>query len=159
MEEGHIGSNLPPRWGDLEFLRILDLNFQKLVGPIPDTYYDLTRLNQLDLNDNDLTGSVSEEIGNLEDLQFFEVGNNNLGGPFPQSLGDLSSLSKWVTFVQHIVPSCGIVICHLAPILYLTLAIFCNHSCSRHWNGSKRFLWPSSLHVCKQQHNTNIFSR
>jgi hypothetical protein len=127
MEDGTIDGQLPSEWGELEFLRILDLNFQQLDGPIPDTYYDLTKLNQLDLNDNELTGSVSENIGNLENLQFFEVGNNNLGGLFPQSLGELSSLCKWVTFVRHIVLCCGIVICHLAPILYLTLVLPCNH--------------------------------
>jgi len=58
-------------------LQLINLGFNRLSGPMPDSLGTLNNLDTLFLNQNRLTGSIPLSFSNL-DLDFFFVSANNL---------------------------------------------------------------------------------
>ena len=94
LEQGNIAGPIPPGYGDLDRLLILDMDFNDLTGEIPEELYGLNSLQQLDLNDNDITGTISPSIGDLDFLTFFQVDHNALSGTVPSEMGRLDNLRE-----------------------------------------------------------------
>lgn len=75
----------------------LNLNSNKLEGPMPDNITNLTELVRLNLNDNRLTiGNTTDSLPNgwskMQKLEVLNLSSNILGGPVNAELGTLSSL-------------------------------------------------------------------
>ncbi|CAM9556476.1 unnamed protein product [Ectocarpus sp. 6 AP-2014] len=78
--------------GKLGALKILDLSFNKLDGPIPPELGKLTALVELLLWGNQLSGHIPSELGKLGALQHLELWSNKLSGHIPTELGELAAL-------------------------------------------------------------------
>ena len=68
----------------------LQLNFNRLAGPIPPEFGNLTRLQELVLSNNRITDLT--EIRNLAELLILRIHGNQHGGPIPTELGSLAAL-------------------------------------------------------------------
>ncbi|KAL7241624.1 hypothetical protein ACSBR1_014260 [Camellia fascicularis] len=54
----------------------------------------LQYVNIIDLSRNNLIGSIPKKIGNIRSLETLDLSNNNLSGPIPQSISSLTFLSQ-----------------------------------------------------------------
>ncbi|KAH6831750.1 hypothetical protein C2S53_008369 [Perilla frutescens var. hirtella] len=70
----------------------LDLSFNQLDGPIPNSFGKLINLEILGLSSNMFGHEIPNSLGNLSHLQSLALSNNQLTGPVPESLGQLSKL-------------------------------------------------------------------
>lgn len=73
-------------------LRILQLEYNSLVGKIPDNLSNLQELEVLDVGSNQLSGGIPLSLGSLSKLTYLGLYLNNLSADVPASLGNLSSL-------------------------------------------------------------------
>eukprot|EP00752_Nemacystus_decipiens_P006448 g5808.t1 len=74
-------------------VRCLDLNNNRVRGPIPEALGALSNLTALYLTNNQLTGPIPEALGALSNLTALDLGGNQLTGPIPEALGALSNLT------------------------------------------------------------------
>ncbi|XP_031121105.1 putative receptor-like protein kinase At3g47110 [Ipomoea triloba] len=124
---GLVGT-ISPHIGNLTFLRVLDLNSNKLYGEIPGEIGGLFRLRSLDLSVNALTGELvalnlsnclqlrglyffenglqgklpTAFLANLKKLQELSLGRNRLTGGIPPTFGNLSSLRQLSLEMNHL---------------------------------------------------------
>ncbi|KAK9186601.1 hypothetical protein WN944_017989 [Citrus x changshan-huyou] len=75
-----------------ETLRVIDLNFNDLVGEIPAT----SKLTYLSLFSNNLHGIIPPSLGNLSFLTLLSLGTNNLEGDIPDSIASFSNASRMI---------------------------------------------------------------
>ena len=85
-------SEIPPRFGDLDELRYLDLEYSELFGKIPPELGNLKNLQYLSLQGNNLSGRIPPELGNLTKLTNLNLKFNNLSGDIPAELGNIPNL-------------------------------------------------------------------
>jgi PKD repeat protein/Leucine-rich repeat (LRR) protein len=71
-------SGIPSELARLSTLRELKLDYNKLIGPIPDVW-TCSGLGILLLNDNKLINGIPTALGNLINLKYFILSNNRLG--------------------------------------------------------------------------------
>nr|GLL33286.1 probable LRR receptor-like serine/threonine-protein kinase At3g47570 [Ipomoea trifida] len=124
---GLVGT-ISPHIGNLTFLRVLDLNSNKLYGEIPGEIGGLFRLRSLDLSVNALSGELVALnlsnclqlrglyffenglqgklpitfLDNLKKLQELSLGRNRLIGGIPPTFGNLSSLRQLSLEMNHL---------------------------------------------------------
>ncbi|KAL8031976.1 hypothetical protein ABFX02_13G063500 [Erythranthe guttata] len=72
----NIIGELPSYLGGMKTLKVLDLSFNKLSGPIPDTYIDLANTDYIYLTGNSLSGPLPEWM--MKDGDRIDVSYNNL---------------------------------------------------------------------------------
>lgn len=94
LRRAGLSGTIPPEWGDLEMLEVLDLAVNGLVGRIPSALGKLIMLKRLDLSSNDLSGGISPSLGKLTMLETLDLSRNNLGGPIPPEFGNLTVLER-----------------------------------------------------------------
>lgn len=70
----------------------LRLEWNNLIGPIPDELYDLKGLTTILAHGNQLSGSISPEIGGFSELVTLHLADNGLTGALPPELGNLDNL-------------------------------------------------------------------
>lgn len=78
----------------LTSLRVLDLRFSSVTGPIPDSLGNLIELSALHLSNNRLTGGMPSTLGQLMQLSVLDLAGNSLIGQIPSEFGLISSLSR-----------------------------------------------------------------
>ncbi|CAL5022623.1 unnamed protein product [Urochloa decumbens] len=124
--------NLSGRLDGLDFVALprlvhLDLNDNKLSGPIPPSIGTLGELTKLDLSSNSISGPIPPSIGNLTGLTYLDLSQNYqfLNGHLPSTLGMLHNLEKLDlcrnSFTGPVPPSLG----------NLTLLDFIGLSCNK----------------------------
>ncbi len=89
-----LRGTVPPRLGDLTFLRTLDLSSNGFAGPIPRELGQLLALTRLKLSINRLTGSIPPQLARASNLTYLDLGRNQLTGPIPSELGQLTYLTE-----------------------------------------------------------------
>ncbi|KAL6614963.1 hypothetical protein ACP70R_037233 [Stipagrostis hirtigluma subsp. patula] len=95
-----LGSNsltgrIPAQLGRLERLQVLNLSVNSLEGNIPSALGRCTQLTKLNLNNNYLHGEIpGEAISSLQNLVYLNLLHNDLSGEIPPSLGNLSSIQQ-----------------------------------------------------------------
>jgi len=89
---GLVGSILPDVPRALNDVISLDLGYNSLTGPIPDSVYSMTFLRQLYLGGNDISGQIPSSIGELKQLEDLYLQENRLSGQIPQEIGLLTQL-------------------------------------------------------------------
>lgn len=94
LEQGNIGGNIPESIGNLPLL-IVDFDYNKFTGPIPQSLYNVRSLQQLDLNDNQMTGTISSNVANWNRMTFLQLNNNSFNGNIPPQVGSLNRLSEY----------------------------------------------------------------
>eukprot|EP00249_Psilotum_nudum_P035170 c55291_g1_i1 orf=84-602(+) len=78
-----IKGTLWKQMGNLKFLRFLNLQGNRLSGPLIYELSQLYVLQVLDLSNNELTGEVPEDFGYLKYLTTLKLAGNKLEGGFP----------------------------------------------------------------------------
>ena len=87
-EPGGLTGAIPPEFGQLAGLRVLDLSGNALSGWIPWELGNLANLQTLNLSNNRLTGSIPAELTNLARLGELFLDSNRLTGSVPRGLWD-----------------------------------------------------------------------
>ncbi len=93
-----LRGSLPPEIGTLESLtefRNVSPMFSPgtFTGPIPPEFGNLANLEVVDFSGNELSGSLPPELGNLRSLRSFNVQGNGLRGTLPAEFGNLGNLT------------------------------------------------------------------
>ena len=79
-------------WNSLSELRVLELDQNRLSGPIPWSVSWLRNLQRLSLAGNRFSGTIPPVLGRLEALEVLDLGHNELRGIIPPALGQLQAL-------------------------------------------------------------------
>ncbi|KAL1085059.1 hypothetical protein V6Z11_D08G024100 [Gossypium hirsutum] len=88
-----ISGGVPSWLFTLPSLPLLDLRYNKLVGPI-DRIQKPSSIQEVDLSYNNIGGPIPDSIFNLVNLTRLDLSSNNLSGPIPGSIFDLVNLSS-----------------------------------------------------------------
>ncbi len=97
LNHNRLTGPIPAQLGDLAGLTQLHLNSNQLSGPVPPELARLTGLARLALFDNRLTGPVPSAFGELVELVYLDFDRNRMSGPLPEELGNLVNLtSLWL---------------------------------------------------------------
>jgi len=80
----------------LSNLKELNLNENKLTGPIPTSLSGLTNLESLELYDNKLSGEIPSDLGQITSLKGLWLNNNFLTGGLPAQVAALPNLENFV---------------------------------------------------------------
>ncbi|XP_078151042.1 receptor kinase-like protein Xa21 isoform X2 [Carex rostrata] len=83
---------IPPQFGFLELLEVLDLSTNNLTKSIPSTLGNLTHLVSLHLDGNNLDGFIPPSLGQLKALEHLVLASNYLSGKIPHSIYNLSAM-------------------------------------------------------------------
>nr|KYP37606.1 putative LRR receptor-like serine/threonine-protein kinase At3g47570 family [Cajanus cajan] len=100
MASNHLEGTVPPGLGNLPFLRMYNIGYNRIVSSgvrgldFITSLTNSTKLNFLAIDGNMLEGVIPETIGNLsKDLSKLYMGENRFNGSIPSSIGRLSGLS------------------------------------------------------------------
>ncbi|XP_010520745.1 PREDICTED: putative receptor-like protein kinase At3g47110 [Tarenaya hassleriana] len=83
---------ISPSIGNLSFLTSLQLQRNRLYGPIPEEIANLFRLRNLNLSSNSLEGSLPSNTSKLVELKVLDLTSNKISGPIPVNIGYLTKL-------------------------------------------------------------------
>ena len=89
-----LTGRIPPVFGDLSRLQVLNLSSNALIGAIPPELSRLDELTELQLTGNDLTGTIPPEFGDLANLEILSFHGNELSGSIPKELGNLRKMNR-----------------------------------------------------------------
>jgi Leucine-rich repeat (LRR) protein len=94
LKTNHISRSIPTSIGNLHSLEVIDLSYNNLSGPIPESISgkNLPVLQILHLNDNRLSSSIPESLGSIKSLIELKLSHNLFSGPIPKQLSALSQL-------------------------------------------------------------------
>ncbi|XP_050220232.1 probable LRR receptor-like serine/threonine-protein kinase At3g47570 [Mercurialis annua] len=84
---------IPFSIGNLQNIRILVLEDNRLSGQIPSSIGNLSNLYQISIAQNKLEGNIPVSITNCQNLQYLDISDNNLNGTIPDDIFRISSLS------------------------------------------------------------------
>ncbi|KAL7155498.1 hypothetical protein ABFS83_03G078500 [Erythranthe nasuta] len=84
---------IPPEFGSISSLQLLDLGMCNLTGEIPATLGNLKHLHTLFLQVNNLTGQIPAELSGSTSLMSLDLSINNLSGEIPASFSELKNLT------------------------------------------------------------------
>lgn len=100
LEEIYMGFNsLSDSFSNASFnklsnLRILDMNNNKLSGPLPDALWALENLEVVNFHFNALDGHINiKQLAEQHPIKYLDVSENFLGGGLPSSLNQLKQLT------------------------------------------------------------------
>ncbi|XP_039022463.1 receptor-like protein EIX2 [Hibiscus syriacus] len=85
---------IPDYFGNMSFLKVIDLSFNSLNSSIPNSLYSLNHLQSLGFTGSYFQGEISNAIGNLSSLIHLDMSDNQLQGKVSASLGDLCKLKE-----------------------------------------------------------------
>ncbi|KAL2241951.1 receptor protein kinase CLAVATA1-like [Sesamum indicum] len=84
---------IPPEFGSISTLRLLDLGMCNLTGEIPASLGNLKHLHSLFLQVNNLTGEIPSELSGLVSLMSLDLSINYLSGEIPAKFAELKNLT------------------------------------------------------------------
>ncbi|XP_020581339.1 phytosulfokine receptor 1 [Phalaenopsis equestris] len=92
LSNNELVGPIPPEFGSLKLLLVLDLHKNNLSGSMPEELSGMASLEKLDFSYNHLTGNIPAALTKLNFLSNFDVSFNNLVGPIPSG-GQFSTFS------------------------------------------------------------------
>jgi len=95
-KKGLVGSILEDVPRALDSLVQLDLSYNMLTGPIPNSIGSLVNATKIFLGGNQLTSSMPSSLGGLHFLESLYLQENILTGAIPTEIGQLKKLCKYV---------------------------------------------------------------
>ncbi|TXG66678.1 hypothetical protein EZV62_007953 [Acer yangbiense] len=91
-----LATTIPEEFGNLTFLRELDMNRNLINGSIPMFFSQLKNLTSLSFQGNGLSGSIPWEIGEIATLEELVLDDNQLQGSLHKNFGKLSNLRRFL---------------------------------------------------------------
>ncbi|CAA0841161.1 Receptor protein kinase CLAVATA1 [Striga hermonthica] len=88
----NLSGEIPARLGNLKHLHSLFLQINNLTGQLPAELSGMTNLMSLDISVNGLTGEIPETFSNLKNLTLLNLFHNKFQGPVPSFFGELPNL-------------------------------------------------------------------
>ncbi|XP_034906212.1 uncharacterized protein [Populus alba] len=85
---------IPPEFGNLVMIKVLNFSHNSLTGPIPPTFSNLKEIESLDLSYNKLDGEIPTQLTELFSLEFFSVAHNNLSGKTPARVAQFATFEE-----------------------------------------------------------------
>ncbi|KAH1031114.1 hypothetical protein J1N35_043288 [Gossypium stocksii] len=76
----------------LQYLKGIDVSYNRLTGKIPIQMTRLKGIRSLNVSNNLLTGQIPSSLGNMTFLESLDLSHNNLSGVLPHALVGLASL-------------------------------------------------------------------
>ena len=113
---------IPPQFGNLSSLEVLNLRENQLTGEIPAELGKLSSLEMLGLRENQLTGEIPAELSKLSGLEVLFLIENRLTGEIPAELGKLSSLEVLGLRENQLTGEIPAELGKLSNLRYMTLA-------------------------------------
>ncbi|KFK35729.1 hypothetical protein AALP_AA4G029100 [Arabis alpina] len=92
---------IPPEFGNLTQLRVIDLSRSSLTGTIPTTLSRIP-LAILSVTGNRLSGPVPSYLADITTLTDINLESNSFTGPLPSNLGNLRSLNRLLLSANNI---------------------------------------------------------
>ncbi|XP_052199060.1 receptor-like protein 56 isoform X2 [Diospyros lotus] len=89
-----LAGHIPPKIGNLNKIKALNLSHNNLIGGIPITFSKLQNIESLDLSHNNLNGNIPSQLTNLCSLGTFNVSYNNLSGRIPQATNQFGTFDS-----------------------------------------------------------------
>ncbi|CBI30405.3 unnamed protein product, partial [Vitis vinifera] len=90
---GHRHQRIPANLSRCSNLVVrMQLHYNNLTGPVPDSLGNLTSIKSLSFAVNHLEGSIPQALGQLQTLEFMGLGMNGFSGIIPSSVYNMSSL-------------------------------------------------------------------
>lgn len=83
LSDNFLSGSIPPQFGRLRNVHVLELGWNNLSGIIPDELSAMEKLETLDLSHNGLTGEIPPSLIRLSFLSSFSVAYNKLVGRIP----------------------------------------------------------------------------
>ncbi|XP_050284164.1 receptor-like protein 15 isoform X2 [Quercus robur] len=120
MSNNEFQGSIPSSFGNLVFLRCLDLSGNNFSGTVPiQGWY---QLELLILSNNSFNGPIFPTNFNLTKLQFLHLDNNHFSGMLPTWMGNMSSLMQIVIAKNHFEGPIPIELCKLLSLTFLDLS-------------------------------------
>jgi hypothetical protein len=87
---------LPPEYGEMNHLRIIEVYNNTLTGTIPDTWWDKSAtLTMMNVGYNELSGSMpGNRLGDMSMMRSFFINGNRFTGTIPTEVGRMTELGK-----------------------------------------------------------------
>eukprot|EP01034_Spumella_vulgaris_P038899 gene38899-48031_t len=161
-------SPIPPDLGiHWSGLRVLNIKYNAMTGPIPDSFLRWFQLEILFLGDNHFTGTV-ENLMNMTAAYYMDFPENSLTGTFPASISNLAkNLMTLETLENHFTGTLPESIGMMTTLTYLSLdhneftgavplALF---DCFNLWwlyMDNNRFTGPNPLEIAFSTFGTNL---
>lgn len=92
LSDNDLTGALPWQLGNLTNLKRLDLRWNAIAGPIPESLSELHQLEGLLLTGNALRGEIPWSFSRLDSLKRLDLSHNQLTGSIPKELAELPSL-------------------------------------------------------------------
>jgi len=101
---------------------VLNLQAQRLAGPITHSMGNLTYLTGINLN-NSIYGEIPQELGRLQRLQHLILSFNSIGGSLPTNLSHCTQLSVLEVVANNLVGQIPEQFSSLSKLVYLNLGM------------------------------------
>ncbi|XP_057506610.1 probable LRR receptor-like serine/threonine-protein kinase At3g47570 [Actinidia eriantha] len=101
---------------------VIDLDHQKLAGPISPHIGNLSFLRELRLHNNSLSHQIPPEVGRLQRLQIFHLGNNSFSGEIPPNISACTNLVSLKLFGNRLVGKISVELGSLFKLKQLNIA-------------------------------------
>ncbi|XP_076953674.1 uncharacterized protein LOC143627838 [Bidens hawaiensis] len=92
LQDNQFHGVIPETITNLLHLQVLNISFNSIEGDIPENISRCVKLRAVDFTQNKISGSIPEELTHLVNLQILNLAGNHLYGLIPPSIGNLSSL-------------------------------------------------------------------
>ncbi|XP_074275149.1 LRR receptor-like serine/threonine-protein kinase RPK2 [Silene latifolia] len=154
--ENQITGSISARINSLIMLNYLDLNENRLSGPLPEQLGDLKHLKSLLLGHNNFTGPIPSKLSQLTLLEVLDLSENNLSGAIPTTLGNTSNLEILLldhNMLTRDIPESFSLLSHLVLLDVSYNNLTGRIPPLRHINDCESFKGNSFLHSCPEPYS------
>ncbi|KAJ0601784.1 putative protein kinase RLK-Pelle-LRR-XI-1 family [Helianthus annuus] len=137
LSKNQLTGPIPPSYGSMLNLRVLDLSTNQLNASIPNQITHLQNLQTLNLGDNFFDGPIPSSLVNLSQLEFLNLSKNSISGSIPLDIANMTNLREVDLNNNNLK---GLVHLNLSTLFYLDFS-------SNQLSGKVSFQYPRNLQM------------